>query len=262
MADYLGSSGFILIRVVVATILYIIIHSLTIKEKITDLKDYRDLVICAFFGVAFNMLAFFKGLSYTVELNASVLMLNAPVFVLIFSFFMLKEKIRKWQVIGVLLSAIGAILLAGGRSLNFNSANAFGDILITLNAISFAFFLVYVKRLLKKYHVLTIAKFIFIFGTVMVIPFGLGELLEADVANFPPKVWLAISFVAIFTTCIAYLLNSWGVQKASPTLVASYIYLQPVIASSIGVYAGRPLSIEKLIFALFIFLGVYLVTKK
>lgn len=262
MADYLGSSGFILIRVLVATSLFFIVDRFTVNEKIKDRKDIRDFIICGFFGVAFNMLAFFKGLSYTVELNASVLMLNAPVFVLIFSFFLLKDKIRKWQVIGIAVSGIGALLLIGGTEFNFSTQNALGDALITMNAISYAFYLVYVKRLLVKYHVLTVAKYVFFFGTIFILPFGIPELIEADFASFTSKTWLAVGYVAIFTTLVAYLLNAWAVQKASPTLAGSYVYLQPVFATTFAAIYGLPLTAEKLIFALFVFIGVYLVTKK
>lgn len=262
MAGYLGSSGFILIRVLVATSLYFIAHKVLVKEKIQSLKDYRDLFICGFFGVAFNMLAFFKGLSYTVELNASVLMLNAPVFVLIFSFFLLKDRIRKWQVIGIAIAGVGALLLIGGTAFNFSTENARGDLLITLNAVSYAFYLVYVKRLLKKYHVLTVAKYVFLFGTLMILPFGIPELAEANFSAFTSKTWSAVAYVAVFTTFVAYLLNAWAVQNSNPTLAGSYVYLQPVFATSFAAIYGAPLTLEKLIFALFIFAGVYLVTKK
>lgn len=262
MANFLGSSGFILIRAIVATLLYILVHELFVKERVRDWKDLRDLFICGVFGVTFNMLAFFKGLSYTVELNASVLMLNAPVFVLIFSYFLLKDKIRKWQILGVITAGIGALLLIGGTALNFSTKTAWGDTLIVLNAISFAFYLVYVKKLLKKYHVLTIAKYVFGFGTLLIIPFGYPELQAADFSSFPPKAYLAIAYVAIFTTFVAYLLNSWAVQQSSPTLAGSYIYLQPVFATSIAAMFGVPLTFEKLIFALLVLLGVYLVSKR
>lgn len=262
MANFLDSSAFILIRVLVATTLYFIFVAFFVKEKIQGWKDYRDLAICGLFGVATNMLLFFKGLSYTIELNASVLMLNAPVFVLLFSYFLLKDKIKLWQIIGVLISALGALLLIGGLNFNFSSENAWGDGLIIMNAISFAFYLVYVKKLLRKYHVITIAKYAFLFGTIFILPFGLPELVETNFQLFTTEAWIAVAYVAVFTTFVAYLLNSWAVQKANPTLAGSYIYLQPVFATSIGAFRGAPLTVEKLIFALLIFVGVYLVTKK
>jgi len=158
------------------------------------------------------------------------------------------------------LAAIGALFLIGGTTFEFNSDHAQGDFMVLLNATSFALYLVYVKRLLKKYSALFVIKHMFIFGVFLTFPFALQDLQVADFQSFKPETWKAIAFVAIGTTFIAYLLNAWAVQKASPNLVASYIYLQPVIATFIAIKAGnQPLSWEKVIFALVIFVGVYMV---
>jgi drug/metabolite transporter (DMT)-like permease len=260
MPEYLGASGFVFLRILVAAILFNIVYIFRRKEKVSSKKEYVQFLIAACFGVAGNMLLFFNGLAFTSEINASVLMLNAPIFVLIFSVFVLKDKIRLWQAIGMLIAAIGAILLIGGSAFEFSTKSASGDIMVLLNATSFAFYLVYVKRLLSKYSALFVIKNLFVFGTVMVLPFAWTDLQEANYSQFPMEIWYAIGFVAILTTFVAYLLNAWAVQKASPNLVASYIYLQPVIATIIAINSGnQSLSWEKVIFATVIFTGVYLV---
>ncbi len=260
MPAYLGASGFVFIRIIVAAILFNIVALFRTREKVKDKKDYLELLIAACFGVAGNMLLFFNGLAFTSEVNASVLMLNAPIFVLIFSVFVLRDRIRLWQAIGMLIAATGALFLIGGSAFEFSTQSASGDIMVLLNATSFAFYLVYVKRLLKKYTALFVIKHMFIFGTLLVLPFAWSDLQTAEYAQFPLDIWIAIGFVAIMTTFVAYLLNAWAVQKASPNLVASYIYLQPVIATFIAINAeNQSLSWEKVIFAVVIFTGVYLV---
>ncbi len=260
MPTYLGPSGFVFIRVVVAAVLFNIISLFGKKEKVIDKRDYLDMIIAATFGVVGNMLLFFNGLSYTSEINASVLMLNAPVFVLIFSVIVLKDRIRLWQAIGMVIAGVGALFLIGGMKFSFSSSHAWGDTMVLLNATSFAFYLVYVKRLLSKYSTIFVIKNLFLIGVLMVLPFAWKDLQVAEFASFPPKIWYAIAFVAVMTTFVAYLLNGWAVQKATPNLVASYIYLQPVIATIIAINAGnQSLSLEKVIFAIVIFVGVYLV---
>lgn len=260
MPEYLGASGFIFIRILVAAILFNLIGVTRRKEEVTDKRDYIQMAIAAFFGVACNMLFFFHGLSYTSEINASVLMLNAPVFVLIFSLIVLKDKIRLGQALGIILSAIGALFLIGGTRFEFSSTSAVGDLMILINATSFAFYLVYVKRLLHKYSALFVIRNLFIIGTFYVLPFAIRDLQQADFASFPRHIWLSIAFVCVMTTFVAYLLNTWAVQKASPNLVGAYIYLQPVIATFISISTGnQKLSWEKIIFALVIFVGVYMV---
>lgn len=263
METGLDSSAFIAIRVGIGALFFTLYHMWFVREKVNSLRDHIDLAICGLFGVAGNMLMFFKGLTYTHELNASVLMLNAPIFVLVFSAFMFKRPIRTRQVAGMLVAAAGAVLLVGGTALKFSKDTAVGDLLILLNAMSYAFYLVYVKRLLTVYSPLTVARWVFTYGILFVLPFGLVPLLHTSVAGFTTPVWLGIVFVVLATTLLAYFLNAWAVQKASPTLVAGYIYLQPVFATAIAVLAGRQeLVPEKIIFALLIFTGVYLVSNR
>lgn len=262
MFKYLNPFGFIVLRVVGAGILFFIIHALFVKEKIEN-KDLKRLFICSVFGIAGNMLMFFKGLSLTTPVNASVLMLNAPVFVLIFSSIIYKIKPRLIQIVGTLIAFAGAFWLIAGKSFQLNSATALGDMYITLNAISYAFYLVYVKDLLLKYKSLTVITYSFVFGAILVLPFGWNDLQNAQFLTFTPNVWWAIAFVILGTTFIAYLLNAWALQKTSSAIVGSYIYLQPIIASIIGVYLGQDeLSAQKVWAALLVFIGVYLVSKR
>lgn len=259
----LNSSGFILIRVTAGAAFFTIYHRIFVRQKLTGRADHIGLAISGFFGVAANMLLFFKGLTFTNEMNASVLMLNAPVFVLIFSAIMIKKPVRKRQVVGVLIAATGALLLIGGTKFKYRSETALGDLLIILNATCYAFYLVFVRKFLLKYSALTVARWIFTYGLLFVIPFGIVPLVNAPFHLFTTGVWLGIAFVVFGTTLLAYFLNAWSVQKASPTLVAGYIYLQPVFATSIAIIAqNQELRLEKILFALLIFLGVYLVSDR
>lgn len=261
MPEYLGASGFVFIRIATAAVLFNVVSVLRrSKERIKDKKHYVQMAIAALFGVAANMLLFFNGLAFTSPTNASVLMLNAPVFVLVFSVLVLKDSIRWKQALGIILAGIGAVLLIGGTGFDFNTSNAKGDLMVLVNATSFAFYLVYVKRLLKTYSALFVIRHLFVFGLIYALPFAISDLRSAQFNAFPQEIWIAIVYVAIMTTFVAYLLNAWAVQKATPNLVGSYIYLQPVIATAIAVGLGtQALSPQKVIFALIIFTGVYLV---
>src|SRR6185436_213453 len=128
MPLYIKPFAFILLRVSVACILIFLFHRYYVKGTIKDKKDLLPLVISAIFGVAGNMLLFFKGLAITTPINASVLMLNTPVFVLIFAVLMLKEKMTFAKVAGILIAAFGALFLIGGTRFTFNSETSLGDL--------------------------------------------------------------------------------------------------------------------------------------
>jgi len=117
------------------------------------------------------------------------------------------------------------------------------------------------KPLIEKYHPITVLFYVFSFGFLYVLPFGIVELKSVNWAAIPTNIYLEISFVVICTTFIAYLLNSSALKKLSPTTVSIYIYLQPILASMFAVFWGSDkLDTQKIISALLIFLGVYLVS--
>lgn len=254
--------GFILLRVASACLLFFVFHALFIRQKVQK-ADYLPLVISALFGVAANMLMFFKGLSLTSPINASVLMLVTPVFVFVLSAIIDKKKPGLWQWLGLLLAALGSLWLMGGLNFRFSKATALGDVFIVLNALSYAIYLVYVKRLMLRYHPITVSKWNFIFGLLIVLPFGYQELMLVDFELFKSADWLILSFILLGTTFLTYLLNAWALGKAPSSLVGTYIYLQPVVATLLAILSKQDeLGIAKICFILLIFAGVYLVAKK
>ena len=260
MPHYIKPMGLITIRVWGAVSLLWVTHFLFVKESIFGKKDFLMLLKCAVFGVAANMLLFFKGLAITTPINAAILMVTTPLFVAFFSFFLLNEKVTKLKVIGLCFGVFGAILLLLGPSLSFNSTTLWGDLMVMTNAIIYAYYLIIAKPLLHKYSPITVIKWTFFFGGLLVIPFGFTELKEVQWQAIPNSIWSAIIFLIIGATFITYVLNAWALRNANVTLVGAYIYLQPVLATIIAVSMGKDsLTLPKVLFSLLIFTGVYLV---
>ena len=263
MPLYIKPFAFILMRVSVAMVCIYFFHRHFVKGVIKDKSDLWPLFVSAVFGVAGNMLLFFKGLSITSPINASILMLNTPIFVLVFAAIILKEKLSVNKVLGIFIAALGALLLMSGGNFHFNQETVWGDVFVTLNAIIYAFYLVYAKQLMVKYHPLTVTLYAFFFGFFLVLPFGLNQALEIDFANLPLNIWGAIAFVTIGATLLTYVLNAYALKHASSSLVGSYIYLQPVLATLIAVISGKDfLSVEKFVSMLIVFAGVFLAAYK
>ncbi|MBC7426789.1 MAG: DMT family transporter, partial [Bacteroidia bacterium] len=233
MPLYLHAFGFITLRVGVTAILFFIVHSIFIKEKINWRKDWLLMVVCSLFGVAANMLMFFKGLEITTPINGAVLMLTTPVFVVLLAAGINHERITIIKGAGILLAATGGLILIAGSDFNFSGKTLPGDILIILNATSYALYLVLVKRLLGKYNTLTVSKWTFLIGLVMVLPFGFRELISADFTTMPQDIIFKITFIVLCTTFLAYLLTAWAVIKIGSSTVGTYIYLQPLFTALI-----------------------------
>ena len=133
--------------------------------------------------------------------------------------------------------------------------------MIFLNASSYGLYLVLVKPLMKKYQTVTVVKWLFLFGFIIVFPFGYEQVSAITWSDQPLKVFLVLAYIIIGVTIMAYFFNAWALSKVNPSLVGIYIYLQPLLASTIAIFAGvDSLSIGKGIAALLIFLGVYFVS--
>lgn len=261
--NYLESNGFILLRVISGFVLFHLVHVFFVREKV-ERKDIGLLALCGLFGIAMNQLFFFKGLGATSPVHASLIMVITPIIVLVVASVYLKENISRNKVIGILVGMLGAaLLIIKGGSGNDSMSSALGDMYILFNATSYAIYLVLVKRLMRKYHPFTVMKWIFSFGLVVVMPFGAGDLVGVDWSEFPSSIWIAIGYVLLFTTFFAYLLNAYALTMVNPTTASAYIYLQPLIASTIAViWYNDKLSLIKIVSGLMIFAGVYLISSK
>ncbi|WP_298779209.1 DMT family transporter [uncultured Polaribacter sp.] len=264
MPLYIKPYGLILLRVIGATAVFWFLGLFVTSKKI-EKGDYKKILLAAFFGVGLNMLTFFKGLSLTSPISASVMMVTSPMLVLLFSSLLLKEKLVRRKIIGVIIGLIGTIILivyGSNQSTDQNSSNL-GNFLVFINAASYGLYLVLVKKLIAKYNPIVFIKWLYLFGLLFVTPFGLIELTEVSWAIMPTSIYLKAGFIVLFTTCITYLFNLFALSKLKPTSVSVFIYLQPLIATIYALIVGSDsLNKTKIIAALLIFLGVFIVTKQ
>jgi len=263
MPLYIKPYGFIFLRVAGGALLFWITGLLIKNEKIA-LTDYPRIFLASIFGVALNMLAFFKGLSMTTPISASVIMVTTPIIVLSFSTFILKERATTQKLLGIFIGMIGAIvLIVYGNQIGTSSNEILGNVLVLVNATSYALYLILIKKLTEKYHPLTIAKWLYLFGLILVIPFGIGEFNQMDWSIIPLMGIFKIGYVVVFTTFLAYMLNLFAIKKLKPTTLSIFIYLQPVLATTFALMMGSDILNEMKIFAtILIFIGVFMVSYK
>lgn len=263
MPEHIGAFGFIAIRIIITTALFWLLHGFLSNEKIESKSDYLRLMLSGLFGVAINQLMFFKGLSLTTPINASIIMTINPAVVVLGTYLVGSERLSIQKIVGLLFGAAGAYLLITKDGANFNNQYFVGNLFVFVNACSYATYLVIVKKLMLKYDSLTIVKWIFLFGGIIAIPFGIPELLAVKWTSLPSIAWFSIAYVVIGTTFLAYLLNAWGLKFVNSSVVGIYIYLQPVLATTIAILLkSDTFEIVYLAYALLIMLGVFLVSSK
>lgn len=262
MPDPFHPFAVILWRVAVAGALFWITGLFSGFEKV-ERQDYLKILVCAIFGVSANILLFFKGLSLSSPLHASLINTTTPILVLIISAIVLKERITSLKVTGVILGITGAaLLLTGTKDVAENPQVMTGDIIIWINALFYGIYLVRVKPLMYKYRPMTVFQWVFVAGVLIDLPFGIYGWQQSSMTAITPMAWAALAYIAVPATFFTYLMNAWSLKYVNASVVGSYIYLQPLLASVLAIWIGQDtLSWQKAIYALLIFSGVYLVSK-
>lgn len=263
MPDFLLPRAIIFLRVGGTAILFWILHFFLPSEKV-EKRDLIKIALCAVFGTTINQILFFEGLNLTTPISASIIVTVTPVLILIFSHFILKEKITSLKVFGIMLGAAGALMVivsAGAGDFRFNTL--LGNFMIFVNTVSWAFYLVLVKPLMEKYDSPTVLKWMFFFGFIIIFPFSFKTVAFSSFDKIPFDIWMSILFVVFITTGFAYYLNNYSLKTISPNVSGIYIYLQPFIASIVAIILGKDkLTVIDLIAAVLIMAGVYFVTRQ
>ncbi|MCC7520183.1 MAG: EamA family transporter [Flavobacteriaceae bacterium] len=262
MPLYIKPFGFILLRVTGATLLFWVAGLLVPSEKI-EWKDFKIIILSAFFGVALNMLTFFKGLSYTTPINSAVIMVTTPILVLLFSFVFLKDPFTTKKIIGVVMGLIGAVaLISLGKKMQVNAPNVrLGNFLVFINAASFSVYMIISKGIIHKYHPINVTKWMYLVGILMVLPFSWSQIQEVQWEVIPFVGFLKIGYIVVFATFFTYLFNILALKKLKPTTLSVFIYIQPVVATLYAISVGSDrLDWLKIVAASLIFIGVYLVS--
>lgn len=269
MPNPIGPNAFIVLRVTGALVLFFLV-----SFKILELPKLRDLPIflfCGLTGVATNQLFFFNGLSLTTPVNASIIMCTNPILVAILYFIGKRKFPSILTTTGILLGSIGALGIILLREPFEASADYLkGDLFILINSLSYGLYLVTAPRLMKKYKPITVVTWVFVCGLLFILPIGYSDASAIPWETLTPLHWMSLAFIVVAVTFLAYLLNIYALSKVSPTVTSAYIYLQPLLAGVFAfLFAGignqdhtGSITFEKILFALLIFAGVYLVGKR
>lgn len=263
MPNYIGPLALVFLRITGACLLFWTLSLFAKKEK-PDVGDLKKLAFLALFGIIINQVFFIYGLSLTKPINSAIIMVSNPIMVIIFTLIVFKEKITFLKVSGLFIGIVGAVtLLLFKGNFEMGSDTIAGDVMTLVNSASWAVFVVMAKPYMQKYQTVTVMKWIFLFGSIYMLPIGIYDIPNVNWQNITTSAWLSIAFVVVATTFFAYLLNTYALKALSSTVVSMYIYLQPFLATIYAVILGKDtLTPIKIISAILIILGVYMVSYK
>ena len=257
--------GLLCFRVAGAAALFWLTSLFLPKEKV-DLKDFPKIFLASMLGLFLTQWSFLKASTMTTPFDTSILTPLTPIFTMFIAAIVLKEPITLKKAGGVALSFIGVIFLILNtvrvESGGVTETQPMGIVYMIGNCIFFAMYLGAFRPLITKYSVVTFMKWMFLFSAIVAIPLDIKELVGLNMAAMPTRYLLELGFVILFSTFVAYFLIPVGQKVLRPTVISLYGYLQPIIATIIGITTGMDhLTWQKVLAAALVFTGVVLVNK-
>lgn len=223
-------------------------------------KDLGKLILMSLSGVFFNITFFFFGLKYAPSVNAPVISSSAPIFLYLFSIFILHEKAKLKILLGTLISFLGVFVIVIQPILSRQSNQlVMGNILFLLATVGAVIQVIICKELLKKYKPVTITFWSFVIGSIAFLPFYLYEVFKYDsLQNLNIQGISGLVFGILLSSLAAYYLYAWGMEKLKAQEVGLFTYIDPLIAGVIAVpLLGEEITPVFLLGTILIFGGIF-----
>ena len=243
--------------------LFWIISMFLPKEQV-ERRDLPKIFAASVLGFFLTQISFLMAISRITPMDCSIVASLSPLYTMFIAAYALKEPLSAQKIGGVVLSLCGVIYLI------LNSVTAAsgvvqttpaGVLLMIANSLCFSLYLGIFKPIITKYSVVTFMKWIFLFSSLMSLPFSAKEIVHTDFAALPLSYMAELAFLIICATFVTYFLIPVGQKRLRPTLVSMYSYVQPVVAVVLSVCVGMDtLTWQKVLAAVTVFTGVVIVS--
>ena len=252
-----------LIRVSCAALILFAAARVAGKRLPTSPRVLGQLAFFSLFGVVINQACFVEGLYRTTPVHSSIIMTTIPAATLLFAVLLGRERLDGRKPASLIVAFAGVLLVIGPTAADVTDRRLLGDGLTLINALSYALFLVISRRLLSRIDPLGATVVILGFGSLGMLLPGLTALPGFDPSQVTPRTWLLGAFIVLFPTAAAYFLNYWALARLESSVVAFFIYLQPLIATTLSVlFLGERLTPSIVAGAALIFCSVYLALRR
>lgn len=228
-------------------------------------RDIVPLIIASLLVIGLNQVLIIVGMSLTSPVDASVVCSLTPIFTLIFGAILMGIAFTWSKALGVTIGLAGALIFVftgQADAETYVSNPVLGDVACLMAQVFGALYLVCFTKLISKYSLITLMKWMFLISGIAVLPFSLPDMLAVDWSQVILMEYIDLTFIILFGTCLAYMLIPVAQRRVEPTVIAMYNYLQPVVAVVFSVIAGlATFSIANAIATAMVFVGVWIVNR-
>jgi len=249
------------LRMIVASLVFFIAHRVIKGSVPRSVSDWARFAMLGVLGGAGNQLLILMGLTRTTAINAAILIPMIPIFTVIFGWLLMGDRPSRLKWLGVAVAALGTIYLIGPDRVSLAPDVALGNVLVLTGMAFNALAFLLSKQMLQRYSPVTVAFCLTLTGLIGVLPLGLGAADSVRPEFLDTRLLLWLAYMIVFPTTVTYFLNLWSLRRVSPTLVTSFIYLQPLFTTAVAplVLQGEHLTLRIALAGAAIFLGVAIV---
>lgn len=260
LGRYISPMAMVTASLVIAALFSLVPMLWEPRERVAPSDRLKILGAAMLMGVARKLCMMF-GLANTSAIDGSIIGTTTPLLVLVLSVIVGVDRFTKMKFLGLMLGMAGtlAIILSSGSATHTQSS-LWGNMLIFISSCVSASYMVLCKRLVGKYRVTTVLRWIYCASAFVMLPIGIDDMLTIDFSGMDTKILFASLFVLIVPTYLPNLLLNYSLRATSPTESSIYAYIQPVVAVGLSVAMKLDkLHPDTLLFALIIFIGVGMV---
>jgi drug/metabolite transporter (DMT)-like permease len=241
---------------------FTILHRWRRGPTVRARKDLLVLAGLAMLGVVLNQVFFLEGVKRTTAIHTNIIITTIPAFTLAVAMLLRRERGTPAKIGGILLAGAGAAYLALSRGSAGEGASMLGDSFVLINSLFYASYLVLSKDVVKRLDPVTVVTYVFLIGCLLVAPVGIPSLLHVDPARITLQLVLVLLYIILFPTFLSYLMSIWALKRAPSSLVAMYVYVQPVVTAFLSpLILGERVTPRSGVASLLIFAGLALATR-
>ena len=257
----MSSSSLVGFRICGAAIVFTLLQRKLGELRRLPKRVIAWLVLSSLLGVTVNQLLYVKGLSLTTVINATLLSTTIPVFTLAVSIALGHDQASLRNIAGICLAVAGVVYLVDPFRASFSAQTTLGNVLIIANSLCYGAYIAASRDLVKRYGALNVITWLFLIGAVVTLPFAVHAWRAEGLKSVSMGTWIAVGYIVLIPTVGAYYLNAWALTRVAPSVVAIYIYLQPLLAFGLApVVLGESWNSKTIGACLLIFAGVAVVT--
>jgi drug/metabolite transporter (DMT)-like permease len=253
------------LRVLGAAVIYAICFLATGRFARLRLSPRQWLLMVAgsLSGVTLNQLFFIGGLARSTVAHTGLIVALGPVMVLVIAVLIRLEALTTWKFAGMMLSFVGVGILTADRATRGNGEHWMGDLILLAGTAVFAVYTILMKELANQCDTLALNTLIFVLGAILMVPFCARAVAATNWAGLRLEAWWGLAFMILFGSVVPYVLFAYALTELAASRVAAFNYLQPVIASSLGIWVlSERLTAEVLIGGVLILAGIYLTERE